>query len=514
MLRNLFIVSVLCACVTSASDPTPSAIAVVSPPPPPSTSASPHALVEPFVPTDEWQPVLDGQSIPPGLHVRMDLSAGGRWAKNLPPSERGRSFGSGDDVSTAAVALNAGGSVIAVAESAGRPPLQDAPPPEPAAPRALTPASEEALSSLSSIVDASAAERARVLLELPQPELELEAAVHARMPPAELAALLERVWGRRQAELATAWASFKTEAQQMRALIDSIFLPPTTRANSTNATATVPADALTPAALVDTLTELEYFVASVHNAEDFAAMGGLRAMARLMSMHVSSSSDVAATAAWVLGTAVKGQGALIDVALDDGALVTTSALLEAALATLAIAPEDPAPPLKLAGKAVYALGALTRFHARGQRQFLALGGARALAAALDAGVRAGDIALGVALLRKSANLVADLAQPLLDVTLAEADATAQLRLRIANGGIAPQSPESNGTAATRSDDDTADDLVPTTHASRPSVWQVELAVDTDARTRLCVALEAAVQKGLTDLGEGEIGLARSVCVPN
>lgn len=34
-----------------------------------------------FHPTREWQEVRDGQSIPPGLHVRMDLQTGIKEAK-------------------------------------------------------------------------------------------------------------------------------------------------------------------------------------------------------------------------------------------------------------------------------------------------------------------------------------------------------------------------------------------------------------------------------------------------
>lgn len=34
-----------------------------------------------FVPTREWQRVLDGQAVPGGLDIRMDLSKGGKWAK-------------------------------------------------------------------------------------------------------------------------------------------------------------------------------------------------------------------------------------------------------------------------------------------------------------------------------------------------------------------------------------------------------------------------------------------------
>nr|XP_039264110.1 nucleotide exchange factor SIL1-like [Styela clava] len=34
-----------------------------------------------FIPTHEWQEIKPGQAIPPGLHVKMDLQKGGKWAK-------------------------------------------------------------------------------------------------------------------------------------------------------------------------------------------------------------------------------------------------------------------------------------------------------------------------------------------------------------------------------------------------------------------------------------------------
>ena len=40
------------------------------------------------MPTDEWQNVADGQAIPPGLWVRMDLSTGAKSARLLPEEER------------------------------------------------------------------------------------------------------------------------------------------------------------------------------------------------------------------------------------------------------------------------------------------------------------------------------------------------------------------------------------------------------------------------------------------
>jgi hypothetical protein len=486
----------------AAADAADAATAAAADPPPP------------FVATDEWQRVLDGQAVPPGLHVKLDLSGGGRWAKLLPPHERGRAFGA--DASAAAVAVGAQGGVVAVADA--RAAADDvaavddgvaaaAPAAAPAVP--ATP-SETLLAAL----DASAAEKARVLLTLPEPVAELEAAVAARLPPAELAALLERVWASRQAEIAGAVKAFKTEAQQMRALISAL---DDGSANGTAATVDAVARAATTAA---TLEDLEFFVASVHNAEDFAAMGGLRAMARLMR---AADERVAAGAAWVLGTAVKGAPALIDAALDEGALVTAAALLDAALAradaaTAAAAADDgaaAAPALRVAAKALYAAGALARLSARGQRQLAALGGARALARALALGTARGGSDAGRALARKAANLVADLAQPLLDAAAAPStsaathDQQAALRLRVR--AAAPGEDASGATVVEVVDGaDAGADAAPAPVA-RPSAWRAELAADGDARAALCDALEAAAAASAGVVGDDELATARDLC---
>ena len=47
--------------------------------------------IAPFVPTREWQVVDDGQSIPPGLHIRMNLETGVKEAKLLDPDDGGES---------------------------------------------------------------------------------------------------------------------------------------------------------------------------------------------------------------------------------------------------------------------------------------------------------------------------------------------------------------------------------------------------------------------------------------
>ena len=38
----------------------------------------------PFIPTSQWAPILPGQSVPPGLWMRMDISTGVRMARLMP----------------------------------------------------------------------------------------------------------------------------------------------------------------------------------------------------------------------------------------------------------------------------------------------------------------------------------------------------------------------------------------------------------------------------------------------
>eukprot|EP00731_Ephydatia_muelleri_P021102 Em0013g829a len=45
--------------------------------------------IAPFIPTNEWQVVDDGQSIPPGLHVRINFETGVKEAKLLDPEDKG-----------------------------------------------------------------------------------------------------------------------------------------------------------------------------------------------------------------------------------------------------------------------------------------------------------------------------------------------------------------------------------------------------------------------------------------
>lgn len=68
------------------------------------TASAATTAVPDFVPTDEWQTVLPGQAIPPGLWVRMDMTTGHKTARLLPKDD--------DDTAAQGEQLESAGLVI------------------------------------------------------------------------------------------------------------------------------------------------------------------------------------------------------------------------------------------------------------------------------------------------------------------------------------------------------------------------------------------------------------------
>lgn len=306
----------------------------------------------------------------------MDMSTGKKFAKNISPADRAkyRNFRTSDSkAAAAAVASTTGGSgglvpvaVTPAGEVQSLPGEQEQPLVEPAEP--VEPA--EAVAAVEGLeqLPADAAEMADVLLSLPIPETDLADAIRARLPPEELQAIIRRVWERRQGELKEAFASAKTEAQQMQALLAQLLQPS--------------AHGLAADGVVTILEDLEFFVSTVHNAEDFRGMGGFLPVIQLLN---HSDAAVAAAASWTLGTAVKGQRSLQDSALELGALPSLITLLQRAVPSTSAAAGAPASlslgQLKLGNKALYALAGMTRYNEEAQAQLLHLGGVGHIAAA-------------------------------------------------------------------------------------------------------------------------------------
>lgn len=64
-----------------------------------------------FVPTDQWQPILAGQTVPPGLWLKMDIQTGQRLARLMPTATAGSgataaSSNDADELSTSSSAAS------------------------------------------------------------------------------------------------------------------------------------------------------------------------------------------------------------------------------------------------------------------------------------------------------------------------------------------------------------------------------------------------------------------------
>ena len=365
--------------VSSASvsaEPLPS----IHPESPSSSSAAPAPLLTIFEASDDWKEVLPGQSIEPGLHVRMDMTTGQKWAKKLAPEER-------TDVRTDFLTRREPPEYDA---EGNLKPTRKIPDEElgmiavPVEDVSNTESSSNAMVEDNEVIDAPILEieglnrseqrMAQILEQLPVPESELHDAVMNKLPPEELRAILQKVWARRQAELKEAFADAKTEAQQMQLALSSLV---------NNAS-------LPERDVVETLENLEYFVATMHNAEDFATMGGLLSTVMMLNPQ-TSSLRVSTAAAWVIGTAVKGHLQLQLKALEAGAAPLLIKLLDDSTSrcssslnrSVAVSLDECLLPLKAANKAIYAIAGLLRFNSRSQDELVALDAPSILLKALN-----------------------------------------------------------------------------------------------------------------------------------
>lgn len=337
----------------------------------PSPTPTPCPTYTIFEATDEWQLIEPCQHITAGLDVRMDLSAGLKWAKKIEKAPK-----KGDGAIVAAAPSSSDVAVVVVDPEggiAGSEVLHAAPAApagagtqgagEAAAPVLEAPSDSD--SPPADGLDGPTRDKRDILLGLPLPEPDLQDAVTANLPPEELAAIVQRVWDRRQAELMEAFKSTKTEGQQMQGLLKSLL------------TGEAEGQFIDDGTRIGILLDLEFFVTTLHNAEDFLTMGGLSTAVSLLN---DTSLDVALHAAWVVGSAVKYAPALQRAAVEqEGAVAGLLQLIERAtsehvLHTALITSSDPGAvavwggedgkpvviPLAALSRSVYALAGLLR----------------------------------------------------------------------------------------------------------------------------------------------------------
>jgi hypothetical protein len=267
-----------------------------------------------------------------------------------------------------------------------------------------------------------------ILMSLPEPEPELsEAAKNPAIKPEELTALLRKVWERRQEQLKEAFKGAKTEAQQMHGLLQQLLEPSSAMLSDKASTSLSDWEEHR----INLLEGLEYHVATLHNAEDFTAMGGIGVMTMLLNDTVGGaegssavSPAVASRAAWVLGTATKYAPKIQKQATDDGTHIVLMRALGAAtraLEGLAVGTDvavagarfngfTTSEALEVGAKTVYALGSLARGNHDALVSLSHMGLGRELRNLMKASAAAAQQggAKGRGLCSKSATLLGDL----------------------------------------------------------------------------------------------------------
>ena len=344
---------------------------------PSSASSSSHdPSLPPFEPTHEWQPILPGQAVPPGLWIRMDINTGQRMARLMPEEEMtdGDKRLAAQRAEAAALALVEQAEEEKAAES-----TQDGP-----AIRHLPAGGKEADGLLDSLA--------------PSNDEALQFARRER-----LRQLKEHFY-------------LKEDVEQMKQLLN-ICIDPSSSVDD----------------VLRALESLEEYLHQIDNANDWAKIGGLDVALALLQQEneveteppsneviqpiIPSSPDLNTTAdhpptlpapldlqasrlyrlqanaAWVLGTAAQNNPFVQDAALREGAIQVLVRGYERLMREeLQDYPKSyqavtyvqlRSARLKLLAKILYALSAILRNNARGQQLFEQLNGAQLLLIHLD-----------------------------------------------------------------------------------------------------------------------------------
>jgi hypothetical protein len=354
----------------------------------PSTPVVAAAAVPEFIATNEWQVVLPGQSVPPGLWVRMDMTTGQKTARLLPEEEHNDAVRKRD---AAAVDGSLTDGVHSIVQQQK----------EPESGLVLVPDEDQS------------SNRGPLIRELTAPgsEVACDSEPLQGNEPSLLAA--------RGARLASLKSNFylKEDVEMMKQLL----------AICVDGDSSV-------TAVRQALEVLEEMVHQVDNANDFATIGGMDVVVIILQQdptvvatteqetpsgsiakefgvdeaqatnmaanatHSPSTADVAppadvqllrlyqlqSSAVWVLGTAAQNNRQVQDRARTDGAIPNLTKLLQN---TIRASTHEAEPRqtfqlrsarLKLAAKLIYALSALLRNNARSQDAFDAVWGALTL----------------------------------------------------------------------------------------------------------------------------------------
>ncbi|DBA02354.1 TPA: hypothetical protein N0F65_007173 [Lagenidium giganteum] len=323
------------------------------------------ANVPEFEPTDEWQELLPGQGVPPGLHVRLNLATGKREAKLLDDSPLDPALAAApvdievdrSEANSVTVTTDAHGEIANVAA------LNDVERDQTVGQDSV----EEAESSESLDEAPPAKEPAwntdkmyEVLQQLPEPPtldgMSLSEA-HAKMSSLDFRRKMIKLWKKRQEDLKEAIDSMQNDAHFLAKLLDEF--REGEREGSTEKQ-------------VNALEVLEWELQDLDKTHVFNYIGGFAVINEYLN---ASDMQVRAAASWVIGTAVKNYQDGQDWAISAGVIPKLLDSLELSVNDA----QDSGDVLEVKKKALYALSSLIRFNDRGQRLFLQNNGVEILA---------------------------------------------------------------------------------------------------------------------------------------
>lgn len=194
----------------------------------------------------------------------------------------------------------------------------------------------------------------RVLFGLPEPDARLPTTAEKRnLSPEEYKNLLAKIWSKRQEEIRKAMESMDDEGEIMRKLAGTI-------GNATMDEA--------PTELLDALADAEDWVSDLDYASHFAKLGGIHQCVTLMANH--KDTEVRTLAAFTLGSAIKNNAALQDLALEIGVVPFLDSHFKQTLLPCAGSDKLQA---RECGKMMYALSSLVRGHISSQAQVISSG---------------------------------------------------------------------------------------------------------------------------------------------
>lgn len=218
--------------------------------------------IKEFIPTHEWQEILEGQSIPRGLHVKMDFETHKKYAKLMDDDnaeEASRSGGESISPSSGLLiipedkeVLQQGQQELERKEQFANSVLEAIQNPDP------KPEVKESPDQM----------KERVLLGLPQPLEELKG--YNKLSETERRRLIQEIWDRRQKELNEAMKKIKRDLDILMEKIPELRQTMKSMSQTNNQTEIT---SLTHQ-LTSLVSDLNWLVMDIDNAHDFVQMKG------------------------------------------------------------------------------------------------------------------------------------------------------------------------------------------------------------------------------------------------